>query len=168
MPIIQAHNQLILKIPFHIYLDHLSMQLGITPQTQGFLKDWTNHFFDHWCHTNQLKILSFRNSWGVVLNYTSTADPRVLKPVADGPVADCHPANVALVQVSHTYYFEVLDPEEPISPLHLKYFIQLPQETHEITNINGVMRNLATFHGDGWEWPTKNEIFSDDLNCHAK
>mmetsp|Transcript_28887 Transcript_28887/g.61845 ORF Transcript_28887/g.61845 Transcript_28887/m.61845 type:complete len:119 (-) Transcript_28887:60-416(-) len=75
------------------------MQLGMTPQTQGFLKDRTNHFFGHWFNTNQLQILSFRNSQGIVLNCATTADPQVLKPVTDGPVANCCPADVAFVQV---------------------------------------------------------------------
>ncbi len=124
-----ALDYLIQKISFCIYLDHLGMQLGMTLQTQGSLKDWTDHFFGHWFNTNWLQILSFHKSQGIVINNATANNPQVLKPVADGPFADCHLADVAFAQVCHTYHFNKLDPKEPISPLHLEYFIQLPQAT---------------------------------------
>mmetsp|Transcript_19253 Transcript_19253/g.39473 ORF Transcript_19253/g.39473 Transcript_19253/m.39473 type:complete len:167 (+) Transcript_19253:275-775(+) len=82
-----ALDQIKKKIPMRMYLDHLCIQLGCVPSTQGLVHDWTNHFTDNWCHPNQLEILSFHNSNGVVIDASIPGDIQVLRPIQDGPVA---------------------------------------------------------------------------------
>jgi len=143
-----ALDQIKKKIPMRMYLDHLCIQLGCVPSTQGLVHDWTNHFTDNWCHPNQLEILSFHNSNGVVIDASIPGDIQVLRPIQDGPVAQWRPSNVAYAEVCHAIHFSVLEPNEPIAPLAFVFYIKLPQSTTVQVNGQGNNYQLTTFHSD--------------------
>jgi len=95
-----------------------------------------------------LEILSFCNSNGVVIDASIPGDIQVLRPIQDGPVAQCRPSNVAYAEVRHIIHFDILEPNEPISPLALVFYIKLPQSTTVRVNGQGNNYQLTTFHGD--------------------
>ena len=137
------------NVDLRVQLDALGHQLNLSATVDGVINDWLRYFYDRWCDFTHLQILSFHNTQGDEVNNTTTAaDPSVLLPAQNGPVADCR-KNVKFVRVQSSVNFidlNVLDDPGPTT-LRIEYFIELPQTTVQLTNGAGTAYNLTTFHG---------------------
>lgn len=140
------------RLPAHSYLDALGNQLGTTTTIEGKKYDFQHHFDDQWSDPSKFVVVTFHNSAGAIMNNaTVAANPRVLKPVADGPINDCRPADVRFVRVSATIDFAdlITIPNPGNTFLRVSYYIELPQSIVPVLNAAPVpvARNLETFHG---------------------
>jgi hypothetical protein len=86
--------------------------------------------------------------------------------VVDGPVGDCR-KNVKFVRVQLSVNFIDLVTINNPGPttLRIKYYIKLPQSTHQMTNGHGNAYSLTTFHGTAnLRTPTQQQIQAKILN----
>lgn len=133
------------------HLDALGNQLCSSAAVDGIKADFDAFLKESLFDMNNLTILSFHNSSGAPLpNAVLAADTSILKPVADGPVADCRPEDVRFVRVQLVLDFRDLasaaGPNEN-TVLRAAYYIELPQNMQVVNNANGAPRNLTTFLG---------------------
>ena len=135
-----------------VYVDHLGMHLDSTSLVAGLKQDFMDRFDEHWLDWNNLTILSFHNTQGQAFgnNAVTPADLSVLKPVVNGAVANCRPADVRFVRVECTLDFRTLcTAAEPTdnTTLRCSYYIELPQSTVVVNDGNNNPRNLRTWQG---------------------
>ena len=130
-----------------IQLDALGHQLSLSATVEGIINDWLRYFYDRWCDFQALQIPSFHNTRGNEVNdMTTTADPSILLPVINGALNTCC-KNVKFVRVQLSVNFVNLVTIANPGPttLRIKYFIELPQTTHQMTNRAGNAYTLTTF-----------------------
>jgi hypothetical protein len=95
-----------LHLTAYVYVDAMGVFLDSQTVVASLKADFYNHFEDHWLDFAHLQILSFHNTaGGSVAGATIPADTSVLKPVQNGVIADCHPADVHYVRVQLTLNF---------------------------------------------------------------
>jgi hypothetical protein len=148
---ITTANLQTLRLPSDVYIDHLGMHLDSASTVAGLKHDFYQHFHDHWLDMTHLSVISFHNSAGAVqANAVTVADPSILKPVVDGPVNNCRPADVRFVRLELSLDFRPLctaaGPNDQ-TILRTNYYVELPQTTTAILDGHGHGRNLTTFHG---------------------
>jgi hypothetical protein len=137
------------SIDLRVQLDALGHQLNLSATVDGVINNWFRHFYNRWFNFGRLMILSFHNTRGNQVNdSTEVADPAVLLAVVNGPIGDCH-KNVKFVRVQLLVNFIDLITVNNSGPttLRIKYYIELPQSTCQMTNGHGNAYNLTTFHG---------------------
>jgi hypothetical protein len=88
-----------LHLPTDVYLDNLGMYLDSQTTVAGLKCDFLEYFEDHWLDMGNLTILSFHTSAGAVLDASIPGDINVLRPVQNGAVANCCPADVRYVRL---------------------------------------------------------------------
>jgi hypothetical protein len=131
-----------------VMLDTLGAQLNLSAIVDGVLGDWTHHFQCAWCNFNNLTILLFHNNAGAQVNNTTTAaDSAILLPVIDGPVTDCRKRNIRFVRVQLNLDFASLVTLDPpgVTFVRVKFYIELPQSSRDLTNGSGTAYRLTTF-----------------------
>jgi hypothetical protein len=134
-----------------VFLDTFGLQMSASTIVDGHKHDFKRYFKNHWVDFGNLRILSFHNSNGAIIADTVTAaDNQILKPVQDGNIPNCRNADVRYVRVKCELDFIALcighTPGDP-TVLHQQYYIELPQETHQVLDGHGAPRQLTTFHG---------------------
>jgi hypothetical protein len=137
------------NIDLRIQLNALRHQLNPSAAVKGVINDWLQYFYDRWCDFQMLQILSFHNTKGdEVNNLANAANSSILLPVVDGGLNTCR-KNVEFVRVQLSVNF--VDFVTTVNPGHttlcIKYFIEMPQTTHHMTNERGNVYNPTTFHG---------------------
>jgi hypothetical protein len=93
-------------------------------------------------HNQNLTVLSYHNSQGQAINDCLTTGGD-LKPIADGPIANCCPANICYAKVPTNLDFTAMDPAA--RPLLFTFFIKLPMTDQKMNNGNGIPYELRTF-----------------------
>jgi hypothetical protein len=139
-------------------LDALGAQLNLSSIVDGSRASFMNYYQSNWMNFANLRVQSFHDSAGVIIPPGTCCLPApndtTLKPVQDGPVNACRPADVKFVRVSLQLDFAHLitapvapgDPA-PVTVLRAEFYMELPQTTVQVNNNNGVPRALTTWHG---------------------
>jgi hypothetical protein len=97
-------------------LDALGAQLNLSASIEGMIEAWLWFFQDSWFDFSLLQILSFHNdAGGQVSNTTTAADPAILLPLQDGPIADCRKA-IKFVRVQLNLNYAALANVNPPGP----------------------------------------------------
>jgi hypothetical protein len=136
----------------HAMLDTLGTQISLNATVEGTVGDWYRHFDRNWCNIAHLSILLFyNNARAQVLDSVTAADPSILLPVQDGAVANCHRANINFVCVQLNLDFATLVTLRPPgnTTLRTEYYIELPQDSCDLTNGNNQVYRLTTYLGPG-------------------
>ena len=96
-----------------------------------------------------LTILGFYdNNGALIANCSTDADSSILKPVQDGIVADCRPANVKFVKVRNEcdYSGQITVAHQRVRILPAKYYVELYQSTKSVTGGSGQVCQVTTWH----------------------
>jgi hypothetical protein len=139
-----------LHLPTDVYLDNLGMYLDSQTTVAGLKCDFLEYFEDHWLDMGNLSILSFHTSAGAVIDASIPGDINVLRPVQNGAVANCRPADVRYVRLECV--LDYADLAEHAGPndntiLRTVYYLELPQTVVVVLDGHNNPRNLRTFHG---------------------
>ena len=134
------------------YLDAFGTQMCAGTTIDGLKSDFQRLFRSKCFDMSNLSIISFHDSQGAILNSATTAaDPSILKPVLDGAVNACRPADVRFVRLQAMIDLTdlITDPNQTNKTLRSTYYMELPQTTVAVNNaaVPPVARNLTTFHG---------------------
>ena len=90
-------------ISTQLQLDALGNQLNLAATVDGVIHNWIHYYQDNWYSFNHLKILSFHDVKGDIINNTMMPnDATKLLPVLIGNVAVCRKQNVKFVQGATT------------------------------------------------------------------
>jgi hypothetical protein len=149
----QVNKSALKDLPTDLWLviDAFGAQLNMSLTVKGILSNWHGFFQEHWMDFGHLSILSFHNSQGARMDFTTPAtNARVLMPIQNGPLAGCCKQDVQFVQVQCTLDFALLITAEPYpvnSTLHVLYYIELPQSSQGMMNGSGVAYNLNSYLG---------------------
>lgn len=140
-----------LHLTSDVYIDNLGVFLGCQTVVAGLKTDFMDFFHDNWLNMNHLEILSFHNTAGAVIgNATLPNDPAVLKPVVDGAVANCRPADVHYVRLQLTLDYADLATGASATDnttLRCQFYLELPQTLEIVLDGAANPRSLVTFHG---------------------
>lgn len=138
-------------------LEALGSQLNLESIVDGSRADFQSHFTTNWMNMQHLRILSFHDIGGRLINPATcctAADPVILKPVQNGNVGDCRPADIKFVRVQLSLDFAHLltAPQQagippPTSILRAEYYIELPQTQVNLVNGAGGAYVLSTYTG---------------------
>eukprot|EP00956_Cyclotella_meneghiniana_P029594 scaffold72230_cov36-Cyclotella_meneghiniana.AAC.3 len=154
----KGHAYHVTKSAFHavhlqpdLHLDAFGQYMNSSAVVDSQRFEFEDRFKASWIDMRYLTILSFHNSQGQeIANAVTDADASVLKPVINGNIADCRPADVRFVRVQIALDFRDLctaaAPNDNTT-LRAAYYIELPQTMAVVLNGLGVARNLVTFHG---------------------
>ncbi len=155
----QAHafqvNKTALAVPGldrHAMLNTLGTQLSLNATVDGTVGDRYRQFDRNWCNFAHLSILSFHNDAGAeVVDSVTAADPSILLPVQDGAIAGCRWAHIKFVCIQLNLDFAMLVTLRPPgnTTLRTEYYIELPQDTRDLTNGAGAVYCLTTYLGPG-------------------
>ena len=140
----------LLNLDPNLYLDTLADLMNCSMIVDGEKHDFIQLFKSGgWLDWRYLTIMSFHNDAGFVMNNATTAgDVNVLKPVADGPIPQCRPANVKYVRVKLSLdYAAMITTQQRSTVLHAEYYIELPQTSRQVLDGLNQPRTLVTFHG---------------------
>jgi hypothetical protein len=140
------NNLLVVNLTPRQLLNAVGQQTGQSKVVDGDIAAYLQHFVDHWRNFWNLRILSFHDSTGAVMNTTTLAeDPSVLKPIQNGVYANCRSADVtfARVQVNVDYSYAI----RGVHPLRLDFYIELPQTSTNLTNGLNQPYTLVTYAG---------------------
>ena len=137
-------------------LDALGVQLNASTSVDGSKASWVHHFHGGWTDfATNLTILSYHNSAGAIINNATIAGAQglILKPIQDGPVADCRPADIRFVRVRLALDYSSLLPAPAAGAAHppcflrSEFYFELPQTTDQVLDGNNNPRQLTTWHG---------------------
>jgi hypothetical protein len=128
-------------------LNALAHQIGQDTSIQGEISDFLHHFTTMWCDFSQLIILSFHDLVRDNLTDTTTlTNAAILLPVQSGAVLQCHSQDVRFVYVrANVNYNDKI--AYGVHTFCTKYFIELPQDIHNMTNGAGVAYTLTSYGG---------------------
>ena len=125
-------------------------RLDLMLTAESSLADWERKLRRNWANFTHLTILSWHSGNGNIINNTvSAADASILLPIQDGAAATCRASGVkfVLVQLALDYAdLNRIDPA-PNTTLRGEYYIQLPQDSIDLTNGAGNPYRLTTFTG---------------------
>jgi hypothetical protein len=147
-------------------LDTLGAQLNLSAIVNSILGDWNCHFCHNWCNFANLTILLFHNDTGTQVNDTITAnDLTVLLPVIDGTVTACQKQHIRFVCVQMNLDFASLVTLNPpgVTVLCVKFYIELPQGSRNMTNSNGASYCLTTYLGPDDICTMPSDVFLHDI-----
>jgi hypothetical protein len=136
---------------FKLVIDAFRAQLNATLTVEGIVSGWKRFFANCWYDFHHLTIMSFHNSEGSVMNDTTTAaDAQICLPVQNGVVVACRQQDIKFVWVQciidfAPYVTALSYPTGTV--LCAAYYIDLPQETHAMTNGNGGAYTLVSYLG---------------------
>ena len=134
-----------------LHLDTFGQFMNSSAVVDSMRFEFDDRFNACWLDMTYLTILSFHNSQGqVIANAVTAADTSVLKPVQNGNLADCRPADVRFARVQLALDFrDLCTAAAPTdnTTLRAAYYIELPQSVVVLTNGAGANYNLTTFHG---------------------
>ena len=138
-------------------LEALGSQLNLESIVDGSRADFQSHFTSNWMNMQHLRILSFHDIGGHIIppaTCCTVADPVILKPVINGNLADCRPADIKFVRVQLSLDFAHLitaplqpGAQPPSSTLRTEYYIELPQSQVNLVNGGGNAYVLSTYTG---------------------
>ena len=125
-------------------------RLDLMLTAESSLADWERKLRNNWANFSNLTILSWHGGNGTIIQNTVTAaDASILLPVQNGAVTDCRAPGVKFVRVQLALNYADLnriDPP-PNTTLRGEYYIQLPQDSTDLTNGVGNPYRLTTFTG---------------------
>jgi hypothetical protein len=125
-------------------------RLDLMLTAESSLADWERKLRNNWANFSNLTILSWHGGNGTIIpNTVTAADASILLPVQNGAVTDCRAPGVKFVRVQLALNYADLnriDPP-PNTTLRGEYYIQLPQDSTDLTNGAGNPYRLTTFTG---------------------
>jgi hypothetical protein len=130
--------------------------------------DFTQVYKDGWFDPANLQILSFHDSTGTRINNTTVAgDPTALLPVINGVLANCRQQDVRFVcvQVSLDFAHLLGAGHVGATVLKLMYYLELPQQSVNMTNGAGAAYVLTTYHGHVNITTMTAQEVNDDIIC---
>lgn len=134
-----------------LYLDTLALCMNASAICDGMKARFKRFLTAGMYEGSNLTILGFHGSDGnLLLDATVGNDNRVLKPVLDGPIADCRPADVKYVRVRLDLdYTDIAPPAQGAAAPTIQeiFYLELPQTTVTVRANNNHPRELTTFHG---------------------
>jgi hypothetical protein len=133
-------------------LDTLGAQLSLSATVDGTLGNWDRCFNCNWCNFAHLSIFSYHNDAGAqVVDTVTAADSAVLLPVQDGATDKCRRANIkfACVQLNLDFFALVTLWPPSNTILHAEYYIELPQDSCNMTVASNQAYCLTTYLGPG-------------------
>ena len=151
-------------------LDTLGTQINLNATVDGTVGDWYRYFDRNWCNFAHLSILSFHNDAGTqVVDSVTAGDASILLPVQDGAVANCRRANIKFVRVQLNLDFLTLVTLRPPGNtiLRTEYYIELPQDSCDLTNGNNQAYRLTTYLGPGDLRAIAAADFERDILAHT-
>lgn len=160
-----------LHLPSDVYIDNLGIYLDCQTVVAGLKTDFTYYFKENWLSMDKIDILSFHNSAGTVfVDATIAGDPTILKPVQDGNIPNCRPADVRYVRLQLQLDFADLatgaGPNDN-TVLRCQYYLELPQTMVVVNDGHGHPRNLVTFHGADNLRDLSIQEIQDDILAHV-
>lgn len=160
-----------LHLPSDVYIDNLGIYLDCQTVVAGLKTDFTYYFKENWLSMDKLDLLSFHNSAGaVIVDATIAGDPTILKPVQDGNIPNCRPADVRYVRLQ--LQLDFVDLATGAGPndntvLRCQYYLELPQTMVVVNDGHGHPRNLVTFHGADNLRDLSIQEIQDDILAHV-
>ena len=118
--------------------------MGCSTLVEIELGVFKNSSFDSLKRNVNLTVISYHNSQGQAINDCLTVAGD-LKPIVDGPIPSCHPADICYAKVSTNLDFTAMDPSA--RTLSFTFFIKLLMTDQTLNNGNGVPYELRTFAG---------------------
>ena len=128
----------------------LADRLDLMLTAESSLADWERKLRSNWANFANLSILSWHGANGAILNNTATAaNASILLPVQSGATNACRLSGVKFVRVQLALDYADLNRIDPAPNCVLRgeYYIQLPQDTVDLTNAAGNPYRLTTFNG---------------------
>jgi hypothetical protein len=116
------------------------------------LADWGRKLSCNWANFANLMILSWHNAKGnSITDMTSASDTSILKSVKDGKRDKCCSARIKFVRVQlELDYLDLVTragPEASNTVLLGEYYIQLPQNTKDLTSNKNIQYHLTIYLG---------------------
>jgi hypothetical protein len=139
-----------LNINIRVIFGTLGSQLNCMATIDGLVYNFTQVYEDGWFDPANLQILSFHDSAGMHINNTTVAgNPTALLPVINGMLVNCRQQDVRFVHVQVSLDFAHLLGAGHVSAtiLKLMYYLELPQQSVNMTNSAGAAYVLSTYHG---------------------
>ena len=126
----------------------LTDQLDLMLTAKSSLANWERKLRCNWANFANLSILSWHGTNGNIINNTTTAaNASILLPAQDGTANACRAAGIKFVRVQLNLDYANLNRIDPAPNMVLrgKYYIQLLQNTVNLTNAAGNAYRLTTF-----------------------
>jgi hypothetical protein len=135
------------SIDLRVQLDAFGHQLNLNATVDGLINDRFWHFYNRCFNFGSLVILSFHDRKGnQVNNMTNTTNPLVLLAMVDGAIVNCcKNVKFVCIKLSVNFIDLVTVPDPGPTTLQIKYYIELPQSTCQMTNNRGSAYTLTTF-----------------------
>ena len=127
-----------------------SLRCGMDAHAQVFFAQWTSRFCHQWCNPAALDVLSYHNTTGALLNDAIDPVTLTLRPIDDGTIDTCRPANVRCVHVHCAIDYHDLHHTNSPCVVKLEYLIPLPIGNITFFNTAGnpVNQYTCTIAGD--------------------
>ena len=128
----------------------LADRLDLMLTAELSLTDWERKLCCNWANFANLSILSWHGANGNTINNTTmAAGASILLPALDGAANACRAPGVKFVRVQLALNYADLNRIDPApnTVLRGEYYIQLPQDTVNLTNAAGNAYRLTTFTG---------------------
>jgi hypothetical protein len=112
-------------------------RLDLMLTAESSLADWERKLRNNWANFANLTILSWHSGNGNIINNTVTAaDASILLPVQNGAANTCRAPGVKFVWVQLALNYADLNQIDPApnTTLRGEYYIQLPQDSTDLTN----------------------------------
>ena len=143
------------NVPIEARLQGLGTYSNQSTIVSQIMQDFLRHFHDNVFELSSPnhELLAFLDSSGAVINNAGTAaNPLILKPVQNGVIADCRPADLSFVRFKITCSFvPCIEPSivtnSPSEQISIESILALPQTTVIVNDGNNNPRQLTTFHG---------------------
>ena len=107
---------------------------------ESSLADWEHKLCHNWANFINLSILSWHSANGnIITNTTTAANASILLPAQDGAANACRAPGLKFVRVQLALDYANFNQNDPTpnTVLHGEYYIQLPQNTLNLTNAAG-------------------------------
>jgi hypothetical protein len=131
----------------------LANRLKLMLMAKSGLADWERKLSPNRANFDHLNILLWHNAKGdSIVDITNTTDLSILKPVQNGKKDDCCSTGVKFDHVQLELDYSDLATTSAGLPtsstvLRSEYYIQLPQDTKDLTNEKGNAYRLSTYIG---------------------
>ena len=125
-------------------------RLDLMLTAESSLADWERKLRNNWANFSNLTILSWQGGNGTINpNTVTVADASILLPVQNGAANTCRAPGVKFVRVQLALNYADLNRIDlpPNTTLRGEYYIQLPQDSTDLTNGAGNPYRLTTFTG---------------------
>ena len=111
---------------------------------------WKSTSFNKLRDNSNLFVITYHDAHGSMVS-DCLDNAGNLKPLADGPVADCRPNDIVYARIKGTINFD--DLSLSTKAINVPFFLRLPTSTTVIANTAATPRNVTTFDGPS-DWLT--------------